>query len=372
VDNLCIAANNFSFNLPWLIDQKDTADGVMEHTYYIPQTEENKFLQLEKPIVFFDLETTGTSTTKDRIIEICAIKVNTDGTQQELYHLINPAIPISPGATAVHGITDEMVAGKPTFGDLVEELAAYFEGSDLGGYNIKRFDVPMLMEEFHRFKKYPIHYSEVKLVDVMAIYHRKERRDLSAAVKFYCEREHAEAHSAKADVLATIDILKRQLLKYDDLEPNTSFLHDYLDSGNTVDISGKFVRNEKGDIVFSFGKHQGKLACTEPDYLKWMLTGDFPVDTKMVANRIYKNCIWETEIKDWLHHNKIMQDNAAASALYTAVKYEKDIHPFTVTKQEGKITVTSGAEPASFITLVHPDAVATLLKTLDNWLRQGD
>jgi DNA polymerase III subunit epsilon len=371
VDNLCNAAKDFSFNLPMLIDQKDAADGVMEHTYYIPQTE-SKFLQLAKPIVFFDLETTGTSTTKDRIIEICAIKVNTDGKQEEIYHLINPTIPISPGATAVHGITDEMVADKPTFGDLAEQLAAYFEGCDLGGYNIKRFDVPMLMEEFHRFKKYPIHYSEVKLVDVMAIYHRKEKRDLSAAVKFYCDREHEEAHSAKADVLATIDILKRQLLKYGDLEPNTSFLHDYLDSGNTVDISGKFVRNENGDIVFSFGKHQGKLACSEPDYLRWMLNGEFPVDTKMVANRIYKNCIWENEINDWLHQNKLMQEAAVASALYTAIKYEKDIHPFTITRQDNKVTITYGTESPSSYTLVHPDAVATILKTLDGWLRQGD
>lgn len=343
----------------------------MEHTYYIPQTE-SKFLQLEKPIVFFDLETTGTSTTKDRIIEICAVKVHKDGTQEELYHLINPTIPISPGATAVHGITDEMVADKPTFGELVEQLAVYFNGCDLGGYNIKRFDVPMLMEEFHRFKKYPIHYSEVKLVDVMGIYHRKEKRDLSAAVRFYCEREHEEAHSAKADVLATIDILKRQLLKYDDLEPNTSFLHDFLDSGNSVDLSGKFVRNEHGDIVFSFGKHQGKLACTEPEYLKWMISGDFPVDTKQVATRIYKNCVWENEIKNWLEENKIMQNASLASALYTTVKFGKDIHPFTTNRQNGKITITYCKEPASSYTLGHPDAESIMLKTLDGWLRQGD
>src|SRR5688500_4267950 len=136
----------------------------MEHTYYIPQTE-SKFLQLEKPIVFFDLETTGTSTTKDRIVELCAIRVNTDGTQDEVHHLINPTIPIAPAATEVHGITDEMVADKPTFGELAEELAAFFNGCDLGGYNIRRFDVPMLMEEFHRFSKYPIPSREVKPVD---------------------------------------------------------------------------------------------------------------------------------------------------------------------------------------------------------------
>jgi len=194
----------------------------MEQPYYIPQ-KETTFLHLEKPLIFFDLETTGTHPSTDRIVELCAVKLHPDGTREELYHLINPTIPISPGASAVHGITDEKVANKPTFGDLVNELAALFEGCDLGGYNIKKFDVPLLMEEFHRHKKYPISYSEVKLVDAMGIYHSKEKRDLSAAVKFYCDREHGEAHSAKADVLATIDILKHQLLRYEDLEPNTSF-----------------------------------------------------------------------------------------------------------------------------------------------------
>src|SRR5688572_4241575 len=162
----------------------------MEHSYYIPYTSkvEDPFLVLQKPIVFFDLETTGTSTATDRIVEICAIRLHPDGSRKELHHLLNPTIPISAGATAVHGITDEMVAGKPTFGDLLDELYPFFYGADLAGYNIKRFDVPMLMEEFHRYKKYPINVNEVKLVDAMGIYHSKEKRDLSAAVRFYCGR----------------------------------------------------------------------------------------------------------------------------------------------------------------------------------------
>jgi DNA polymerase III subunit epsilon len=144
----------------------------MDNSYYIPRIED-RLLKLDRPIVFFDLETTGTSPATDRIVEICAIKQLPDGSQQELHSLINPTIPISPGATAAHGITDEMVQDKPTFRDLGQELADFFQACDLGGYNIKRFDVPMLMEEFHRCKLYPIQMSEVKLVDVMSIFHSK-------------------------------------------------------------------------------------------------------------------------------------------------------------------------------------------------------
>lgn len=342
----------------------------MENSYYIPQREDT-FLKLEKPIVFFDLETTGTSTTSDRIVEICAIRLNPNGSREELHHLVNPTVPIAPGATAIHGITDEMVADKPSFGDLVEELAAFFEGCDLGGYNIKRFDVPMLMEEFHRLKKYPINFNEVKLVDAMGIYHSKEKRDLSAAVRFYCQKEHEGAHSARADVLATIDILKHQLLKYEELEPNTSFLHDYLSSGSNVDIGGKFIRDDKGVIVFNFGKHEGKPACTEPDYLKWMIGGDFSIDTKMVANRIYKNCIWEKEIKEWLNKNKIFQNTATASSLYTTVKFDQEIFPFALQTEASKLTVIYLIEPSSSYTLVHQDAVETLLKILEGFLSEN-
>lgn len=342
----------------------------MENSYYIPKKDET-FLELQKPIVFFDLETTGTSTTNDRIVELCAIRINSDGSREELNHLVNPTIPIAPGATAVHGITDEMVQDKPTFGDLIDELAAFFESCDLGGYNIKRFDVPMLMEEFHRHKRYPINFNEVKLVDAMGIYHSKEKRDLSAAVKFYCKREHEGAHSAKADVLATIDILKHQLLKYDDLEPNTSFLHDYLSSGNNVDLAGKFVRDEHGNIVFNFGEHKGMEACTEPGYLQWMLKKDFAIDTKMVAKRIYMHCKWEEEIKTWLNDNKILENTATTSALYTTVKFEKGVFPFAY-KKEQNVTISYLIEPMSSYIFNHPDAVKVLLNYLGSFLSNGE
>ncbi|WP_121354841.1 3'-5' exonuclease [Flavisolibacter nicotianae] len=339
----------------------------MEPTFYI-QKPELSFLELSKPIVFFDLETTGVDTVNDRIVELCAVRVNPDGTQQEVHLLLNPTISIPVAASAVHGITDEMVVDKPTFEEKVDELAQLFTGCDLGGYNIKKFDVPVLMQEFLRFKKHPIKYSEVKLVDAMAIYHHKEKRDLSAAVKFYCQREHDGAHSAKADVLATIDILKRQLLMYDDLKPNTSFLHDYVGIGNLVDFSGRFIRDDAGRIVFNFGKHYGKEACTERDYLKWMMDSDFNADTKQVATRIYWNCIWEDQIKAWLSTNKLTQSYEMISALYTTVKFEEAVFPFAILREGAKLKVSYLVEPPATYTFVHQDAVDILLGILDSRL----
>jgi len=339
----------------------------MEHTFYLP-TAKTYFLKLEKPIVFFDLETTGTSTSADRIVELYAVRIEKDGSEQEIHHLINPTIPIPEDATAIHGISNEMVDGKPTFLDLLDDLYAFFNGCDLGGYNIKRFDAPILMQEFHRYKRYPVNYNDVKLIDAMAIYHQKEKRDLAAALNFYCQKEHKEAHSAKADVLATIDILKRQLLMYDDLKPNTSFLHDYTNPGNSVDFSGKFIRNENGEIVFNFGKHQGKPACEQADYLKWMLDGDFSVDTKMVAKRIYMNCTWEKEIKQWLNYNNITYNVDVASALYTTVKFGEDVFPFQTSMTQDKINITYLIEPTSVYTLYNADAKKMLLNTLDTIL----
>ena len=331
----------------------------------------DSFLKLERPIVFFDLETTGVKTQTDRIVEICAIKINMDGSQEELHHLINPTISIPPEATAIHGITNEMVAGKKSFMHLADEIAAFFKDCDLGGYNIKNFDVPMLMEEFHRFKKYPININEVKLVDAMSLYHHKEKRDLTAAVRFYCGREHEEAHSAKADVLATIDILKHQLLKYPDLEANTSFLHDLLSAGAAVDGGRKFKRDKEGEIIFNFGKHYGKQACSEPDYLKWMFeSGDFGVDTKMVAKKIYKNCRWDSEIKTWLQKSKVSENLASLSALYTSVKFEKEVFPFSITRKDEMVTVTYLVEPPITLVLPHPDAVRLLLAEVDRILKK--
>lgn len=344
----------------------------MEQPYYIPQ-DHKRFLKLERPIVFFDLETTGTDCSKDRIVELCAIKMHQDGTEEEMHRIINPTIPIPPGAAAVHGFTDEVVADKPTFAALAEELSAFFSGCDLGGYNIKTFDVPLLMKEFARLGKYTINFNEIKIVDAMRIYHQKEKRDLSAALKFYCQREHEAAHNAQADVRATIDILKHQLLRYEDLEPNISFLHDYLSAGDFVDGSRKFKRNEKGDILFNFGKHYGKVACTEEDYLKWMWQdSDLMPDTKMVAKKIYMSCIWEKEIRAWLDVLRLLDNETQAATLYTVVKFEKSVVPFEVERKEERLVLTYLSQPPIQYTFRHKDAILILLQILDRFLyREG-
>jgi DNA polymerase-3 subunit epsilon len=340
----------------------------MEQPYFLPKTTE-KFLELERPLVFFDLETTGTNVASDRIIELCAIKLNPDGSQDELYEILDPTIPIPEGATAVHGFTNEMVTGKPTFAEKAELFADFFCNCDLGGYNIKRFDVPMLMEEFARLGKYPVKVSEAKMVDVMGIYHQREKRDLAAAVRFYCDRDHDGAHSAKADVLATIDVLKQQLLRYDDLKPNASFLHDVLDDG-TVDLSRRFIRNSNGDIVFNFGKNKGKLAESDPGYLEWMLGGDFSADTKIAIKRIQMNIQWKREITQWLATNGVTGNSAMASALYATLKFGEDIFPFSIYSDKGKRTVNYLNEPPASYTFAHKDAQALMLQLLDAQLQK--
>lgn len=337
-----------------------------QQPYFIPKPAE-RFLNLERPLVFFDLETTGTNVATDRIIEVCAIKLNPDGSQSELYELLDPTIPIPAGATAVHNITNEMVAGKPTFAEKAGEFADFFCNCDLGGYNIKRFDVPMLMEEFARLGKYPIKVSDTSFVDVMALYHQREKRDLASAVRFYCGREHDGAHSAKADVLATIEVLKSQLLRYEDLQPNTSFLHSVLDD-KMVDLSRKFIRNESGEIVYNFGKHFGKPVESEPSFLDWMLTKDFTADTKIAIKRIQMNLLWKRQIKEWLVANGILANSAMAAALYATLKFGEDIFPFSTYNEKGRLTVTYLNEPPASYTFLHKDAQAILLQLLDEQL----
>jgi DNA polymerase III subunit epsilon len=332
------------------------------------QTEnpQDYFLQLKRPIIFFDLETTGKKPTTDRIVELCAIKVDGDGRQTELYHLINPTIPISKGAIETHGITDEMVQDKPTFKDLAPELAAFFKDCDLGGFNIARFDVPMLLEEFHRCKLYPIKHTEVKIVDALSIYHAKEPRNLSAAVKFYCDEVHEGAHAAKADVLATINVLKHQLLRYEDIEPNADFLHQFVAAGDTVDLDKKFIRDENGQIRFNFGKHEGQLASSQPGFLQWIIDKDFSFSTKSVATRILKNLEWEQQIKVFLENEGILQDVTLTHALLTTVKFEQNITPFQLTK-EGRTTLVAYNKPDEpvLLKLQHPDAIDILLRQLE-------
>lgn len=249
-------------------------------------------LKLERPIVFFDLETTGTNITSDRIVEISMLKVWPDGTKETKTKRVNPGMPIPAEATAVHGITDEDVKDEPYFYQYAQGIVTFLENSDLGGYNCNRFDLPMLVEELHRANKKrtaegkPIKFdfSDRKVIDVQVIFHKREPRTLTAAYEFYCDKNLDDAHSAEADTLATYEVLLGQLDKYGDLEGDIDFLDEYTTQRDTVDFAGRFIYDEEGKEVFNFGKYKGKrvdhVILTEPSYLQWMLDGQFPEDTK--------------------------------------------------------------------------------------------
>lgn len=244
------------------------------------------FLQLQKPIIFFDLETTGFDFERDRIVELCAVKLHGNDGREERHHIINPGIAIPKEASRIHGIGNDQVIDAPFFSALAGELAKFFKGCDLAGFNIASFDIPFLLREFQRCNLQPFSADEIKVVDVCTLFHKRFKRDLSAAVKFYCGAEHNGAHSAKSDVLATIEVLKHQLLLYDDLEASPEALHNYLFPVRKVDVSGKFVYNSNNEICFGFGKHNGELASAHADYLRWMLDMDFSEDTKDVVRRV--------------------------------------------------------------------------------------
>jgi DNA polymerase-3 subunit epsilon len=244
------------------------------------------FLQLQRPLVFFDLETTGFDLDRDRIVEIYAMKMHPDGRQEEKHHIINPGIAIPKEATKVHGISNDTVIDAPFFAALAGELADFFAHCDVAGFNICNFDMPFLLREFHRCNKNPFTADDIKTVDVCTLFHKRFKRDLTSAFKFYCGKEHADAHSAKADVLATIEVLKHQLLMYTDIEPSPEAVHQHLFPVRKVDIAGKFVLNNNEEICFGFGKHEGQPAASQPDYLKWMLDKDFSEDTKDVVRQV--------------------------------------------------------------------------------------
>jgi DNA polymerase-3 subunit epsilon len=246
-----------------------------------------KNLVLEKPLAVIDLETTGTDPQSDRIVEIGILKVTADGHRSRRVLRLNPDVPIPPAATEVHGITDEDVADEPRFADVADGLIAFLEGCDLCGFNLKRFDLRLLHAEFTRAGK-PLSLQGRAIVDVLEIFFAYEKRDLAAAVRFYCGREHEDAHSADADVLATAAVLDAMLARYGDLPFTTAGLHQRFKDPNAVDSNGCFTRVE-GQIRFAFGKNRGQLlqavARIKPDYLKWMLAQDFFDDTKAVVRQ---------------------------------------------------------------------------------------
>lgn len=245
-------------------------------------------LNLKRPIIFFDLETTGTNITHDRIVEISVIKVMPNGEEHEYTKRINPEMPIPAEATAVHHITDADVANQPTFKQIAAELAREFTGCDIAGFNSNRFDIPLLAEEFAR-TNVDFDFSKARFVDVQTIFHKKEQRTLVAAYRFYCGKELDGAHSANADTRATYEVLKAQLDHYDDLPNDIQQLSDYSSPSRNVDLMGRIVLNDKDVPVINFGKYKGRpvveVLAIDPGYNSWIQQGDFSGDTKRAFMR---------------------------------------------------------------------------------------
>lgn len=246
-------------------------------------------LNLKNPLVFFDLETTGTNIVSDRIVEISYLKICPNGEEKGKTRLINPEMPIPPQSTAIHGISDDDVKGAPTFKMIAKSLASQLEGCDLAGYNSNRFDIPLLAEEFLR-ADVDIDLMKRKFVDVQTIFHKKEQRTLSAAYKFYCDKNLDNAHSAEADTRATYEVLQSQLDHYSDLKNEIAFLSEYSSFTNNVDFAGRVIYNENKKEVINFGKHKGRLVedvfREDPAYYAWIMQGDFALHTKKVFTNI--------------------------------------------------------------------------------------
>ena len=262
----------------------------------------NHTLKLKKPLAFFDLETTGTNISRDRIVEISIVKAMPDGSLDIKTKRINPEMPIPIEASLIHGIYDEDVADAPTFKQLARSMAQFLQGCELAGYNSNRFDIPMLVEEFLRVDAGLFDIKNRKLVDVQRIFHQMEPRTLSAALKFYCDKELNNAHSAEADTIATLEVLCAQIERYDGVEieskngqkvtpikNDVDALHEFT-SSRIVDFAARMAYDEKDEIVFNFGKHKGKKVVDvlkkEPAYYDWMIQNDFPLDTKQKLTQI--------------------------------------------------------------------------------------
>lgn len=247
-------------------------------------------LNLKRPMVFFDLETTGTNISSDRIVEISMVKVMPNGEEIVKTRRINPEMPIPAEATAVHHITDEDVRNEPTFKQLAKSLREFIQGCDFCGFNSNRFDLPLLAEEFLRAGVDVDLFRRAKYIDVQNIFHKKEERTLVAAYRFYCGKELEAAHSAAADTMATYEVLCSQLDRYDDLENSVESLSEFSSRGKTADFAGRIGYNDKGEEVFNFGKYRDQsveaIFRKEPSYYDWIMNGDFPAYTKKIFTEI--------------------------------------------------------------------------------------
>ena len=258
-------------------------------------------LNLRNPLCFFDLETTGINISNDRIIEIGVIKMMPNGDVLRKSNVVNPTITITEESSLIHGIRNEDVKDKPTFKELAKEYAKFFEGADLGGFNILKFDVPMLVEEFLR-AGVEFDYGRKKIIDAQKIFHLMEKRTLSAACKFYLNKPLEDSHTAEADAQASMDVLIAQVERYEGLEvtdglgkkigiiENDMDALGKLTSSELIDLAGRMIRNNKGEEIINFGKHKGKSVTAvlkeEPSYYDWVMNGDFPLDTKRKLTEI--------------------------------------------------------------------------------------
>lgn len=247
-------------------------------------------LNLKNPLIFFDIETTGTNINSDRIIEISYLKIYPNGNRESKTMRINPEMHIPEESSKVHGIYDADVAQCPKFKEVARSIANDFEGADLAGFNSNRFDIPVLAEEFLR-AGVDIDMSNRKFIDVQVIFHKMEQRTLSAAYKFYCDKNLEDAHTAQADTMATYEVLKAQLDRYSDtLQNDVDFLAKYSSFTKNVDFAGRIVYNEAGVEVFNFGKYKGmpvaEILKRDPGYYGWIMNGDFTLNTKNVLTKI--------------------------------------------------------------------------------------
>ncbi len=259
-------------------------------------------LNLTKPLAFFDLETTGISVGSDRIVEISIVRVNIDNSTDILTKKVNPTIPIPEASSKIHGIYDKDVVGCPTFKELAPQLSQFLTNCDLAGFNSNKFDVPVLVEEFLR-AEIDFDLKNRRLIDVQNIFHMMEPRNLTAAYKFYCDKPLENAHSAEADTLATYEIFKAQLERYQDTEltdekgnkfhpvkNDMSVLSTLTARNKNADLAGRIVFNDHNVEVFNFGKHKDKpvreIFEKEPSYYSWMMQGDFPLYTKKIITQI--------------------------------------------------------------------------------------
>jgi DNA polymerase-3 subunit epsilon len=247
-------------------------------------------LNLKNPLLFFDIESTGLNVAKDRIVEISALKVLPNGDQELKTRRINPTIPITPEAQKVHGISNEDVADCPTFKEVAKSMAQWMAGCDFAGYNAIRFDIPLLAEELLR-AGVSFDFRKRKVVDVQNIFHKMEQRTLSAAYKFYCNKELENAHSAEADTVATFEILEAQLDKYNEsLDNDVSFLADFSTRSRLLDYAGRIALDEHETPIINFGKYKGKpveyIFKKDPSYYSWIMNGDFTLDTKQVFTEL--------------------------------------------------------------------------------------